>query len=119
MTDHRSYVKRLVVGLLLSVVCTVLVYGGVTNHWFSADNATVMFILGMGAIQALGQARLFLHLDEEKKPHWQLHSFWFTILMVLVIVIGSLWVMINLNYNMGMSPEQMNEYMMRQNKKGF
>jgi len=39
--------------------------------------------------------------------------------MMLVIVIGSLWIMQNLDYRMGMSGEAMNEYMKEQNKKGF
>ncbi len=117
--DEVAYKKRLVGGLIASLTCTLFVYFGVTNHWFTQNYVAVLFILGVGFVQALVQVRFFLHLDEEKRPRWQLHSFWFTAVMVLVIVIGSLWVMMNLNYNMGMSPEQMNEYMMKQNKKGF
>ena len=110
---------RLIVGFVGSLVCTVAVFLAVTQHWITGQTAAVTFVLGVAFVQALIQATYFLHLNEEKKPRWQLHSFWFTALMVIVIVVGSLWVMMNLNYNMGMSPEQMNEYMMKQNKKGF
>lgn len=117
--NEAAYKKRLLIGFMTSLLCTLLVYVGVTTKWFSAQLAVVAFILALAFIQAIVQARFFLHLDEDDKPRWQLHSFWFTVLMVLVIVIGSLWIMINLNYNMGMSPEQMNQYMIEQSKKGF
>lgn len=116
---QNSYVTRLLIGFGLSIVCTLVVFFGATQKWFSGPHVAVGFILLLAFIQALLQTRFFLHLDEEPKPRWQLHSFWFTALMVIVVVVGSLWVMINLNYNMGMSPEQMNEYMLKQNKKGF
>jgi cytochrome o ubiquinol oxidase operon protein cyoD len=122
MSDYvkeSAYKKRLLIGFLVSLLCTLLVYLGVVANWFSGQVAVVFFILSMAFIQAVVQARFFLHLDEESKPRWQLHSFWFSVLMMLVIVVGSLWIMINLNYNMGMSPQQMDEYMMKQNKKGF
>lgn len=111
--------KRLFIGFVTSLVCTLVVYVAVTNAWFSEYFAAVLFVLIIGLAQALIQARYFLHFDEESKPRWQFHSFWFTALMVVVIVVGSIWVMLNLNYNMGMSPEQMNQYMLKQNKKGF
>jgi cytochrome o ubiquinol oxidase operon protein cyoD len=110
--------NRLIIGFVVSLFCTFIVYMGVVNKWFSSSGAA-LFILIIATIQALTQARFFFHLDEEPKPRWQLHTFWFTALMALVIVIGSIWVMMNLNYNMGMSSEQMNEYMLKQNKKGF
>jgi hypothetical protein len=37
----------------------------------------------------------------------------------MIIVVGSLWIMKNLDYRMGMSSEAMNEYMKTQNTKGF
>jgi len=115
-TVHK---KRLVIGFTASILCTLLVFFSVTTNWFSNQQGTVGFILVFAIIQTLVQSWFFLHLNEEKKPRWQLHSFWFTVVMSLVIVIGSLWVMINLNYNMGMSPKQMDEYMIQQSKKGF
>jgi hypothetical protein len=39
--------------------------------------------------------------------------------MLVVIVAGSLWIMNNLNYNMMMTPEQMDAYMSKQREKGF
>ena len=45
-------------------------------------------------------------------------AFVFMIVTVATIVLGSIWIMANLNYNM-MSPEQVDTYMLKQSKKGF
>ena len=65
------------------------------------------------------QLKYFLPLSGDEKPHWRKTSYLFTIFMLHIIVDGSLWLMMNLNYNMGMSPEKMTEFMHAQNKKGF
>lgn len=75
------------------------------------------FLIGATAILALAQffAQLyyFLHLGRETKPRWKLLVLCFMILVVLIIVVGSIWIMYNLNYRM--SPQQMNTYMLNQN----
>ena len=72
------------------------------------------------AAQLYIQSRYFLHLDDDKeKPKWRLASYLFTWFTLLIIVVGSLWVMNNLNYNMMMIPEEMTERMLEQNAKGF
>lgn len=76
-------------------------------------------ILALAGIQAVVQVIYFLHLADESKPRWNTLSLIFVTAMMLIIVIASLWIMINLNYNMGMSGDEMNEYMLEQNKKGF
>jgi cytochrome o ubiquinol oxidase operon protein cyoD len=60
-------------------------------------------LLIAGAVQLYIQSRYFLHLDDTSDvPRWRLVSYVFTWLMLLIIVLGSLWVMNNLNYNMMM-----------------
>lgn len=70
-------------------------------------------ILAFG--QFVVQLVYFLHLGTEQKPRWKLLVFWFMIVVVLIVVVGSLWIMYNLNYNMIMPPENMNI----QTQKGF
>ena len=76
-------------------------------------------LLGLAVMQAAVQLYFFLHLSEEEAPRWKNISLLFTISTVLIIVCGSLWIMTHLNYNMGMSPEQMKQRMIEENKKGF
>lgn len=66
------------------------------------------------------QSRYFLHLDDRAdRPRWRLASYVFTWFTVLIVVVGSLWIMHNLDYNMMMSPSDMTNYMLEQNGKGF
>lgn len=76
-------------------------------------------LLSLAVVQMAVQLYFFLHLSEEKKPRWKNISLLFTISTVLIVVCGSLWVMTHLNYNMGMSPEQMKQHIIDENKKGF
>lgn len=51
-------------------------------------------------VQALIQFVIFLDLMNESKPRWNLMLFLFTIMVTLILVLGSVWIMYNLNYNL-------------------
>lgn len=86
----------------------------VTGTWLAA------LLLGAAATQLYVQSRYFLHLDDKKEtPRWRLASYAFTWLTLLIVVVGSLWIMVNLNYNMMMDSSEMTDYMLEQNGKGF
>lgn len=109
-----KYVSGFVGALAVTVVAFALVMSRVlTGGWLIA--VLVMFAL----VQLWVQLTFFLHLGSEAKPRWQLTAFLFTAVMVLVIVIGSLWIMYHLNYNMSMTPQQMDTYMKARAKEGF
>lgn len=105
-------------GFVGSIVLTLLAFWLAYEHLVSGTLAAVI-VLVLGLTQAGVQAYFFLHLGEEAKPRWRNYSFFFMTTMIAVVVVGLLWVIINLNYNMNMSPEQMQQYMIEQNKKGF
>jgi len=105
------------IGFLLSVILTFLTYIVVTQHLLP-DFASVI-IMVFAAAQMIVQMIFFLHVAHGSKPRWPLVAFFFMLVMLLVIVIASLWIMYSLKYNMVMTPEQMNQYMLEQNKKGF
>ncbi|TAL15034.1 cytochrome o ubiquinol oxidase subunit IV [Patescibacteria group bacterium] len=104
-TRYISYV----VGFVLSVIATVLAYLVVVNHvWPMAT--LVYVILGIAVIQLITQVVFFLHIG--RGSHWKAITFAFSILIVLIIVIGTIWIMNNLNYSMmRMTPDQMQLYM--------
>ncbi len=116
---YRRETKRYVIGALAAAVTTGVVYIAAVDGWFGEPWKLAVFALLFALLQLAIQLWTFLHLGEEKKPRWQTQSFLFAFAMAVVIVVGSIWIMMNLNYNMGMSPVQMEEYMMKQNKKGF
>lgn len=121
MSDTELFKKRIqmyIVGgvgaLLLTLTSFVLVMSHAINGL--AGGAV---ILCLAAAQAVIQLYCFLHLGEEKKPYWKNLSFLFTMLTVLIIVGGSVWVVSRMNYHMMLTPEQANHYMEEQNKEGF
>lgn len=124
MTQHitpktmRAEKTNYLIGFAGAATLTLLSYFSVTAGWFSATQ-TAAFVLTLAVLQFLVQSYYFLHLKHESKPRWKSWTYVYTIIMMLIVVVGSLWVMYNLNYRMGMSGDQMEEYMLEQNKKGF
>ena len=99
-SGHGS-VKSYIVGFILSIVLTIVAFGAVMQQWFVPVN-TMFFIAGLAVLQLLVQLIMFLHLGSESKPYWNLSAFLFSVLIVFVVVVGSLWIMYNLNANMEM-----------------
>lgn len=99
--EYATY-KSYTVGFILCVLLTLAAYFAVDRHWLSGV-ALIGTISGLGFVQALVQLILFLHLDKEEGPRWNLTIFFCMLSVLLIIVIGTLWIMINLRYNvMGM-----------------
>jgi cytochrome o ubiquinol oxidase operon protein cyoD len=95
-TEHGS-VKTYILGLVLSVVLTMGSYFFVSESWLSGK-VLIATITALGIAQALIQLVLFLHLGKEEKPRLNLAVFLFMALVLVIIVLGSLWIMENLNY---------------------
>lgn len=117
-TNFRTERINYILGFIGAAVLTLLAYFSVTSAWFSATQ-TAAFVLALAVVQLLVQSYYFLHLKNESKPRWKSWTYLYTLAMMLIVVVGSIWVMYNLNYRMGMSGDQMEEYMLEQNKKGF
>lgn len=82
--------------------------------------ALAAVLLVAAAAQLYIQSRYFLHLDDTaERPRWRLASYVFTWFTLLIVVVGSIWIMFNLNYNMMMDSTEMTDYMLEQSGKGF
>lgn len=113
-------IKSYTIGFLLSLFLTgsaffliwyhVSSYHEVFSHTFLY---TALIILSI--IQLWVQATFFLHLGRGSQKRWNLVVFLFAIFIVGLVVIGSIWIMYHLNYNMmQMSPHQVEMYMQNQ-----
>lgn len=105
-------------GFILALLITYAAYFSVTAGNFGRT-ALAVILLALATVQLIVQMAVFLHVGLDKKKRWTLGSIVYMFIMVLIVVVGSLWIMHNMNYNMHMSPEQMKEFMIDQNKKGF
>jgi len=79
-------------GYALSLLLTFTAY-------FLAPN--LYLLLGAATVQALVQFVLFLHLGIESRPAWGLFMFLLMLFVIIILVAGSIWIMHNLNYNLG------------------
>ena len=109
-SDSGSF-RLYVSGYVLSIICTLTAYLLVTHHAFFHFWLLVS-VVSLALIQFIVQLYFFLHLGKETRPRWKLAVLFFMIMIVLILVIGSLWIMNNLNYRM--TPQQMNSYMQSQ-----
>jgi cytochrome o ubiquinol oxidase operon protein cyoD len=97
-SGHGS-LSSYILGFILSIIMTIIPYYVVVNHSFS--NVIIYVVISIFAIlQLLIQLVFFLHLGSESKPRWNLTVFLFILLIVGILVVGSLWIMYNLDYNM-------------------
>lgn len=111
----RGTLQAYIIGFLLSLALTltgfVLAEAHVRSHHLSlSHHVLVPVILSLAIVQFFGQLFFFLHLGKEGRPRWNLIAFLLMITVVLIVVIGSLWIMDNLNYHM-MSLHDVYKYM--------
>jgi len=109
-TGDGVSVSTYIVGYVLSLIATLTAYWLVVGTNF--PKATVLGIIAALAVaQFVVQVVFFLHLGHEKGRRWKLIVFSFMLMVVLIVVVGSIWIMDNLNYHMLNSPQETNTYL--------
>lgn len=103
---HNITIQAYIVGFALSLVLTLIAYCMVTYHVFTGVVLTTA-LLELAFIQLIVQLLFFLHLGQESRPRWNLIFFLLTFGILLLIMVGSLWIMSNLQYNM--TPQDMSK----------
>jgi cytochrome o ubiquinol oxidase operon protein cyoD len=110
--DKDAYATGFVVSLILTISAWLLVRHHVqTHHLFWTDKAIVITIVFLAIIQLFVQLTFFLHLFNESKPRWNLTVLGLALTTLLILVLGSLWIMYNLGYHHPhnvLSPEELN-----------
>lgn len=110
---------KYVIGFVLSLVLTFGAYLLVTEKIVTGTQ--LVLLLGVLAlVQMVVQLIFFLHLGDEVGSRYKLASFLFMSGILLILVVGSIWIMNNMNYNMmQMTPEEKTQYMLKEHDKGF
>lgn len=117
--DFKRLLMSYVIGFAAALLLSVISYLMVVDGWFSAAWMTMLVLLLLATLQLTVQLICFLHLRPDRDPASRSSTFIFAVGTVLIVVVGSIWIMKNLDYRMHMTPESMYEYMLEQNKKGF
>lgn len=97
--EWHGSLRAYLIGFLVSLVLTSASFLLVMTKALSGTHL-IFAIVGLAIIQAFVQLFFFLHLGQEEKPRWESLVCAFMILVLLIIALGSLWVMYNLNDRM-------------------
>lgn len=106
-------VKSYTFGFLFSLVLTLCSFAA---YWYQSETGGLSFeisvavLMSLAVLQLVVQLIFFLHLSHEKGPRWNLIFFLSTISIFIMVVVGSIWIMYHLNYNM--MPGDVGEMMM-------
>ncbi|CUU23203.1 cytochrome o ubiquinol oxidase subunit IV [Duffyella gerundensis] len=95
----HSTVKSYMVGFILSIILTGIPFWMVMDG--SASHTTIIgVVVACAVVQVIVHLIYFLHLDTKTEGGWNMVAIVFSALIILIVVVGSLWIMWNLNYNM-------------------
>jgi cytochrome o ubiquinol oxidase subunit IV len=94
--EWHGTLKSYAIGFVASILLTATSFYIIMTRLFSGPVLIIAIII-LAIVQAIFQLLFFLHLGQEAKPQWETVVFYFMILVLLIIAIGSLWIMYDLN----------------------
>ncbi len=103
--EAHASVRGYVTGFVLSVLLTAVPFALVMSGTVPAATAVAVAI-GLAVVQMVVHLVYFLHMNRASSQSWNMAALVFTVIIVAILVIGSLWIMYNMNVNMmpGMMP---------------
>lgn len=96
----QGTMKGYVTGFLLAALLTIIPFWLVMAGVFDNKTITVLAIMAFAVIQIVVHMVFFLHMDPRSEGGWTLLALGFTLIIVVIVIVGSLWVMYHLNTNM-------------------
>lgn len=100
-TAYRRDLRTYLVGFALAIVLSGASFWAVLDDGLDAG-ATLTVIGVLALIQLMVHLRFFLHIDRSKQKREDLDLILFTTLVVLIIVLGTTWILGNLHERMHM-----------------
>ncbi|WP_033073633.1 cytochrome o ubiquinol oxidase subunit IV [Sphingopyxis sp. MWB1] len=104
----HATMRDYVIGFVLSVILTAIPFWLVMTRPLEAG-ATAAIIMAFAVVQIIVHMVYFLHMTPKAEGGWSLTSLVFTIIIVVIMLAGSLWVMHHLNTNMMPMPHDMSQ----------
>ncbi|MFW5436885.1 cytochrome o ubiquinol oxidase subunit IV [Paenibacillus apiarius] len=91
--ETQGSLKSYTIGFLFSIVLTIIPVTAVLYGWAEGMTNTIV-LMTAAVLQFVVQLIYFMHLREEKKPRYNLVTLILGLIILLVIVIGSMWIML-------------------------
>ncbi|WP_306397702.1 cytochrome o ubiquinol oxidase subunit IV [Telluria beijingensis] len=118
MSDHHDHghhghdvhvthysAKDYMIGFALSAILTIIPFWLVMGNVL-APETTKWVILAFAGVQLIVQMMYFLHLNSKAEGGWNMMALILTLVILVIVMAGSIWVMHHMNTNMmpGMGP---------------
>ena len=87
-------------GFVLSIILTAIPFWLVMAKVFDKPSTTAFVVLGFAVVQIVVHMIYFLHMNTKSEGGWSMLALIFTLVLVVIMLSGSLWVMYHLNHNM-------------------
>jgi len=103
--DHDEHLhahgslKDYTIGFILSVILTAIPFWLVMTHQL-APGTTKYVILAFAAVQVVVHMIYFLHMNSSSEGGWNMMALILTIILLVIVMTGSIWVMMHMNANM-------------------
>ena len=92
----QDYVTGFVLAAILTAIPFFLVMSGI----FSSERLTAFLVLICAVAQIIVHMVYFLHMSPKAEGGWTLISLVFTIIVLVIAVVGTVWVMYHMDANM-------------------
>ena len=99
-SENHGTLKGYVTGFILAVLLTAIPFWLVMGRVFDKSSTTALVVLGLAAVQIVVHMVYFLHMNSKAEGGWTMLALIFTVMLVVILLSGSVWVMFHLNSNM-------------------
>lgn len=96
---NKSSIQTHWVGFILSIFLTIIPFYIIKCNFFEKNISLIMIII-CAVVQIYVHLIYFLHLGRMTHTRWNLISLIFTIFIVFILVLGSIWIMTHLHHNL-------------------
>lgn len=94
--EWHGTLKSYLIGITASILLTAASFALVSMELLTGQTL-IYTIAALAIVQAIFQLLFFLHVGKEDDPRWETLVFCFMVLILLIIAVGSLWIMNDLN----------------------
>lgn len=98
-TPHGT-IGGYVTGFILSVVLTAIPFWIVWSNVFDSTVVTSVVVMAFAIVQIFVHMIYFLHMNTKSEGGWTFIALVFTMTLVIVTLVGSIWVMYHMDRNM-------------------
>lgn len=99
-THSHGTMGRLMIGFALAALLTIIPFYLVMADVDLPRNTLIGIIMGLAAVQIIVHLVFFLHVNGTVEGGWTLAATGLSVVILVIVLAGSLWVMHNMNENM-------------------